>query len=129
MNRLMMRAPVGLAVGVLLLVVGCGGQQADTVTGHVTFDGAPVESGEIQFLPADDQGSVGAGQITNGEYSIECAPGPKKVVIIATKEADQPAPDGLPNYISYIPEKYNQRTTLTAEVEPGTNEINFDLEP
>ena len=124
-----MRAPIYLALFTLVAAIGCGGPATDKITGKVTFDGTPIEAGEIQFLPADGQGGVGGGPITKGEYSVECLPGEKKVVITATKESDRPAPDGLPNYINYIPPKYNQRTTLTAKVEPGANQRDFNLEP
>jgi len=109
---------------------GCGAATSNRVEGTVTFDGNPIESGEIRFLPKNGEGGVGAGSIENGKYSIECAPGEKNVQISATRVDAKPAPDGLENYVQYIPSKYNEKTTLTAKIEAGgTTGLDFDLEP
>ncbi len=117
-----------VVVGLLVPLVGCGGPKEIVCKGKVTYDGKPVENGEIIFIQTSE-GKVGAGPITNGEFSL-VAPGPgqMQVKITATKVGDKPAPDGLPNYIPYIPAKYNDKTTLTADVEDKPeNTIDFDL--
>ncbi|WP_146118532.1 hypothetical protein [Blastopirellula marina] len=118
-----------VVVGLLIPLAGCGGPKEIVCKGKVTYDGKPVETGEIIFIQTTD-GLVGAGQITNGEYTL-VAPGTGQlqVKITANKVGDKPAPDGLPNYIPYIPAKYNDKTKLTADVEDKPeNTINFELE-
>jgi hypothetical protein len=116
----------------LLMIAGCGpsGPKTYEVTGTVTYDGKPVEKGEIIFHATDGKGSADVGQIVDGKYTLQATDGPKRVEITATRESSKPAPDGLPNYESYIPKQYNNESTLTAEVKPsGENTFSFDLKP
>lgn len=117
----------GVIVGLFAVFLsGCGEPAPNVASGVVTMDGSPVETGEILFLPTDGKGSVAAGPITNGQFSVECQPGDKQVKITATREQGKAA-DGLPNWVSYIPEKYNVKTTLTAKVVDGETKLSFDL--
>ncbi|PQO40002.1 hypothetical protein [Blastopirellula marina] len=119
----------GVIAGLLLLTLtGCGEPEPNVASGVVTMEGTPIETGEILFMPADGKGSVGAGPITNGQFSFECQPGDKLVKITATREQGKAA-DGLPNWVSFIPKKYNEKTTLTAKVvDGGENKFTFDLD-
>ncbi|NLF73736.1 MAG: hypothetical protein GX575_32275 [Candidatus Anammoximicrobium sp.] len=115
---------------VLLILSGCGGggPAEYSVTGTVTFDGQPVEKGEIRFLPAEPGGAAYAGAIVNGTFECKVTEGAKRVEISATREDPTPAPDGLPNYVSYIPAVYNTESTLKAEVKSSDgNTFTFDL--
>ncbi|RCS54415.1 hypothetical protein DTL42_04520 [Bremerella cremea] len=115
-------------VGLLFPLLGCGGPKEIIVKGKVTYDGQPVDNGQIIFIPKGE-GKVSAGPITNGEFNFAAPPGEMEVKITATKELAKAAKDGLPNYVSYIPKKYNDETSLTATVEDkAENTINFDLE-
>lgn len=117
-----------IVLGLMVPSLGCGGPTEIVVKGTVTFEGEPVETGEIVFIPTNGEGAVGAGPITNGEFSFVASPGDKKVEITANKVSEKPAPDGLPNYVPYIPKKYNTATTLTATVEnKAENTFTFDL--
>ncbi|GAA4438168.1 hypothetical protein [Bremerella cremea] len=119
---------LSIGLGLIGLLAGCNTASEITVKGAVTFEGTPVETGEILFIPADGTGPVSAGPISNGEFSFIATPGEKKVEITANRVGDKPAPDGLPNYIPYIPAKYNTQTTLTKTVEnKAENVYTFDL--
>jgi hypothetical protein len=125
---------------------GCGGGGDDllskrgSVQGIVTFDGEPVEEGQILFTPTGKEGSVAGSAITDGEYSIprEQGPvaGPHSVAITASRKtgkqikAMQPAPPGTMIDVKeeYIPAKYNYTTTLSAEIKAGENpDLDFNL--
>jgi hypothetical protein len=125
------------------LVAGCGGA-ADTlprqpVSGTVTFKGAPLKTGMIQFQPAEP-GSVTAGgsAVTDGKYAIPVAEGlvPGKYLVTITAAGPAPAlPQGtMPGDVPAapkepIPAKYNAKSTLTAQVtKEGPNDFKFDLE-
>ncbi|MBA2114022.1 hypothetical protein [Bremerella alba] len=117
-----------VVLGLMVPLLGCGGPTEIVVKGTVKYEGEPVETGEILFIPVNGEGLVGAGPITNGEFSITASPGEKKIEITANKVSDKPAPDGLPNYVPYIPKKYNTASTLTATVEDkAENTYEFDL--
>lgn len=120
---------------------GCGsvdeGPAKYQVSGVISFDGKPVEEGQILFIPEADNSQRQAGVIKNGKYSCECTAGKKKVEIIAyrfdeSKQEPDPAEPGktVPARVQYIPKKYNQQTTLTAEVSAGgNNQYSFELAP
>ena len=118
----------GPALG-LLLLVGCDRDPHVTVTGTATYDGKPIEVGEIILQPEDGVAPSAGGTIENGRYTLRVMPGAKKVWINASKlvpVGNARAKDFEP--VSLIPPQYNYRTTLTLEVPPGTDtEANFDL--
>jgi hypothetical protein len=64
-----------LAVPVLVVVASCGDDDGlgkrFPVTGTVTYNGKPLERGEISFVPEDAKSNIGAsGQITSGSYTL-----------------------------------------------------------
>ena len=120
---------------VIPMMLGCpggGGLDLQPVTGTVTFDGAPIEEGRIQFRStAGDQRSF-AGVIENGSYTVETFTGPMQVQIRASRlvegKFDTSNPDEeTPMGEMYIPAKYNSRTELTAEVPEGGTTLDFEL--
>lgn len=131
-------------IAVVLVIMGCAktdGLNRVEVSGTVTFDGAPLESGSIAFIP--DAGttapSVG-GPIQAGKFHLTTAEGPVagkyKVMIRASRptgrqvEAGPGASDPtamVDEVEMFIPEKYNSKTELTAEIGPSTGELSFDL--
>lgn len=125
-----------------LMAIGCGGPGGDApelfpVTGTVTFDGKPISEGSILFRADGGTGAGYAAEIKDGNYEIETVPGEMKVEITASrivpgKFGEAASPDEEPPPLSemYIPEKYNTKSTLTAEVKAdGENTIPFKLEP
>jgi len=122
---------------VLLLVVatGCGrsGPTLVPVSGSVTFDGQPVETGEIVFRAVDGAVTSGAGPIVAGRYAARAPVGSKRVEIIATRPARgaaaKPSISGEPTAAEmFVPDRYNAESTLTAEVTAGgPNEFDFTL--
>ncbi len=125
----------------ITLLNGCGsvdeGPAKYQVSGVISFDGKPVEEGQILFIPEADNSQRQAGVIKNGSYSCECTTGKKKVEITAyrfdeSKQEPDPAEPGktVPARVQYIPKKYNQKTTLTAAVSAeGDNQFAFELSP
>ncbi len=126
-----------LAVG-CALAAGCGAERLP-VSGEVRYEGRPVEVGQITFEPSTRfSAEITASDILNGAFELSgpdgLPPGEYHVRITAMRrrEPDAPAigldgpPPGLPE--QYIPEKYNERTTLHVEVTPDeTNHFAFDL--
>ena len=125
-----------LAVCVLGFI-GCGGDdgpQTTTVAGQVTFNDKPLPNGEIIFRPVDGNVAADAGQIQAGKYSLECKLGEKTVEISAMRDVPGAKEQTLESgetgteVEQYIPEEYNDKTTLKAEVtESGENTFNFPL--
>jgi hypothetical protein len=74
---------------VCLVLTGCGAGNKATITGKVTYEGQPVESGFITFFPEDQRGTTAEGEIINGEYSVSnLTPGKKRVFISITEQVE-----------------------------------------
>lgn len=60
-----------LAVPIVALLVGCGGERTYNISGMVTFQGKPVPAGQIVFEPDSSAGNKGAAafaKIKDGHY-------------------------------------------------------------
>lgn len=133
----------------LLLSAGCGGSiEADyskldlvDVSGTVTLDGQPLSGATVAFEAPDRTFSSGVTD-ASGHYSLMfntekpgCLTGQKivRIKFVTDSEAPEgetetegaeksPAASG-----QKIPEQYNTKSTLTADVDAGHTSFNFDL--
>ena len=106
----------------LVALVGCGGEKPAEVSGTVSMDGTPLPEGEILFLAADNSKTPEAGPIKDGKYSLTVSPGAKKVQIKASRPTSKPDPVmGVAAKESMLGPEYNEKTTLTADIKPGSN--------
>ena len=103
-------APFSALAFAMAMMLGCGGSGGSTLTGKVTYNGQPLDSGFISFAPAGGGASFGAA-VVDGAYSAEkAAPGKYVATISATRSPSLPplTRDELaknPNYSpNYIPE-------------------------
>ncbi|MHC2068467.1 carboxypeptidase-like regulatory domain-containing protein [Bremerella sp. T1] len=125
--------------GVLLLLIsaiGCSsGEYSDLgqVTGQVTMDGQPLPEALVRFSPSSGRPAMG---VTDAEGNYEliyvrdirgAEPGEYDVEI-TTWFRPETIEDAHKKRTEKIPTKYNKRTTLSATVEQGKNEIDFPLE-
>ncbi len=99
----------------------------------MTFDGQPVEKGEISFVNVDGATPPDAGLIENGKFAFSATPG-KKVVKIRGSRALPPERQTTPEmglaYEDFIPRAFNDESTLTAEVSPDKKRVyEFNLTP
>lgn len=129
----------GLAAGLLTalaLAAGCGqGAATGEVTGTVWVDGQPAPPGSsITFVPTDGKGPTAGALIENGKYTTRVPVGPAKVEVRAPKTAARPkagkqeGPGADADRVEEsLPAKYNDSTTLTYDVKPGTQTKNWDL--
>lgn len=134
------RRGAGLVLGgVLLAVVGCSSQVGGRlpITGHVNFQGQPLERGTIELTSADRQKQTGA-VISQGEFSIPAAQGlpPGKYVarISSIEEGGTPAADLPPGpeardaaNAERIPPEFNTNSKLTIDLSAEKTEFTFDI--
>ena len=113
----------------LPLLAGCSGEQLAEVTGTVKIDGKPLPEGEIIFEAADGNTTPAASKIKDGVYTVRVAPGSKKVKVTASRPPKKPDPMlGAAAREQMLGPEYNDRTTLVADIKPGTNpDIDFDV--
>jgi len=76
---------IGLLAFVIMAVSGCSGDGTVRISGKVTVNGEPVETGSIAFAPADGNTSVEGAEIVNGEYKAKVPPGDKIIRIRGMK--------------------------------------------
>jgi hypothetical protein len=120
---------------VALAALGCSPAATEGVlTGAVTLDGAPVNSGQIRFVPVDGQSPTAGAVITAGRYETKLAPAEYSVEISSPKEGPtrsmydaSPEPTPSDAGAETIPARYNAKTELKLKVEAGDAERNFEL--
>ena len=120
----------GIGLGLTLsLVGGCGKAEAPQafVTGTVMMDGTPLDGARLVFAP---ESGVYCGAVTDdaGHYELLAKSGtpgvpPGKYAVSISTDLNGTHTPGAER----VPPKYNSYSTLSAEVEAGTNERNFDL--
>lgn len=131
------RGVVGVAVSLCVLAgLGCGGKKA-TVTGQVTYRGAPLPSGSVSFFDAKKE-IVGTATIANGTYSIDNVPvGPVKISVttpvVRLADRRHPPPKDMPGGQLApsvpIPPRYAnpEQSGLAYDIQPGEQQHKIDL--
>jgi hypothetical protein len=128
------------AIG-LAATTGCG-PRTDRLelSGHVTLDGQPLDSGSIRFTSQGSQKLMASGAvITGGEFNIPrekgLPPGTYSVEVSAPDTSaplvSQPAAPGEPRLPPTAPERipaeYNENRSIEVTVD-GDNHFRFDIE-
>lgn len=113
-------------------VAGCGpAHQTDpnraVVSGVVTYNGKPLPAGTVSFETTDPPMASSALISEGGKYTTDRVPIGACKVSVSTASVQY----GNPSAYVAIPQKYEDAATsgLTAEIKPGENEKNFDLQP
>ena len=133
--------PFNPMTGLLLfaVILGCGGSDGRlAVEGSVQVDGAPLDQGEIVFLPSGStKGPLAAGEIVDGNFRIPAnkglVAGSYRVEITADRktgkkiQADERSSDMVDQLEQYLPAKYNDSSELTAEIQSGGEPLSFEL--
>lgn len=121
---------ISLLFVLLLASFGCdSGPRLYEITGKVTFDGTPVAKGDITLRPEKTSTAPQGATIKDGSFQMKANEGKYKVEIISTRVVPgKKGPMGEDAIEEFIPEKYNTKTTLGAEVKSsGKNELIFEL--
>jgi hypothetical protein len=136
-----------LALLFLPCLTGCGGSEGPervAVSGEVRLDGRPLASGVIRFIPSgDNEGPAAVAIVKDGAYELPKSegpvPGPQRVEIEATDYLGFAIDDEAAYAANVeqrggrvpknpVPEAYNRRSTLTAEIKPdGSQKFDFTL--
>ena len=128
------RSRTSLLGGILTLLacaslVGCGGAPDGMVevSGTVTWNGQPLETGFVSFIP-DPSKSPQAGTIENGHFKFNAYLGQNVVRILSERKAGYVESMNQYRYEQFIPAKYNEESELSEEVsEDGENVFEFTL--
>ena len=123
-----------LLAAACLAAAGCGPPDPRVkVEGTVTLDGRPLADGQVIFSHDDRTLGAEGAAIAAGRFSIRVHPGPHRVEIVSILREERPVPaGGQPEqgitFRNLVPSRYNEQTTLTADVTPaGPNRADFAL--
>ena len=138
------RRPCATAIFItaLLILSGCGGDPLGrhAISGNVTFNGAPLEKGNIAFTPTEKSSTSGGAVIEGGKYSIKqdkgLPVGKYRVQINApvpgtggTAQTNAPPGEPIPPPQEMIPPDWNEKSEHTIEVnEKGPYKYDFNVE-
>ena len=128
-----MRSLSVVAIFAAVVVAGCGPAEvpSGTVSGTVTLDGQPVESGEISFVSSAGAGA--SGTITGGQFTLDTPLPVGKYSIGISPPALTEAPgeggDRVAAPTSPVPAGYNMPGTsgLEQDIQPGANTVTIEL--
>mgnify|MGYP007073187936 FL=1 len=126
-----------LALCLLASVVGCGDSRRRAVEGTVTVDGTPVEYGFIEFLPMEGTSGPTAGaEIKDGAYRVPADKGvfegefrvkTRAMRASSTTIYDPVTGEPQQGAEQFLPARYNQQSTLTAEIDGSQTQLEFEL--
>jgi hypothetical protein len=121
----------------MLILAGCRqstGIERVVVQGRVTLNGAPVEDGQIRFIPVEGTaGPVTIAPIIKGRYVCDdkggVPLGKHRIEILAWDPTAPPGGRGEPPRPQWAPAKYNEQSELVETIESNGSDLakNFDL--
>jgi hypothetical protein len=132
---------LAVAVCIAVFASGCSksGPPRSAISGKITYQGKPIDKGEIVFVSADDTGPMASTMIANGAYEIKEEFGPAPGRYIVQIRGFRPTSKKLPPvpYMTeksqptaleqFLPPEFNDQSTLTYEVVSGPNAKDFAL--
>lgn len=137
---MMKLVPVGVVM-LCALLTGCQrqdykGAKRHPLSGKITFDGHPVDAGNISFLPESSELRVSGGVITDGAYAVSepdgANAGTYRVEIRWHKKTGRQFKDRdlgvmLDERKEGLPEKFHAKSDLKVEVSAQQTTFDFDL--
>ncbi|PQO44360.1 hypothetical protein [Blastopirellula marina] len=129
-----------LAATLTLGVVGCGGDGTSPplgeVTGHITLNGEPLDGATVEFIPESGRPSIGVTDASGNYELLFKADMPGAMIgkhsVRITSQRSASGGEGAEEFVSArketVPAKYNDETTLEADVKSGDNKLDFPLE-
>jgi hypothetical protein len=128
-----MRVSAWIMFGFLVILGGCAKSNMGHVSGKIEVDGVPLDEGSVTFKPLDNNAPTAGSRVRHGQYSADVPIGKMKVAISQGKvvgkkkayaTADSPV---VPITKEALPARFNEKTELRYEVEPGSHEKDFIL--
>jgi hypothetical protein len=133
----MQRAACLASLAFALSTCGCGSEvpQGIPVSGTVSYQGAPLDHGSIEFAPVGDEGIFSGAPIVAGTYEIPEENGltaGEYEVRISSSSGETATEEEAPGESTVtakerIPSDYNVATTLKVTVQPSQDNT-FDFQ-
>jgi hypothetical protein len=136
-NRIVHTTFLLLAVWVLATFCGCGGpDNRAEIQGTVRVNGELLASGAISFRPTEGtQGPSSGARIADGRYHVPrtmgVAVGKNLVSVVSPTLTGRKIDSGgglmVEEGVQTIPPKYNYSSKVVSEVQPKSNQLDFDF--
>jgi len=127
---------LSLMVCLAVSLTGCGssGPTLAEVSGTITLNGQPLPDAMVSFYPTSGERSAHGVTDAAGHYTLMftglkegALVGPHSVQIETGVQVGEEEISPAAK-VAQLPAKYNKETELTAEVERGSNTLDFDLQ-
>lgn len=134
----MYKAFLTLFTCLTISISGCGGGNSAgllSISGQITLDGQALPDATVTFI--SDSGQISAGKtdeqgkykLVSGTGETGAAPGQYRVEISASQAVEGKVDsEGEKILEQVVPDKYNQKTTLTADLSAPRDDLDFSLE-
>ncbi len=122
-----------VACCLLLAAAGCGRGHGASVSGRVTLDGEPLDTGTVTFHPVGDGPTAYGGIHPNGSYQAKTGtqpgmpPGEYRVTVLAATEPPTDGPSVPGEMITPSHYADPEQSGLRVTVERGSNRFDFPL--
>lgn len=122
-----------------MFLIGCSrGDPRVTIHGTVALDGNPISTGQVIFLPHDSTLPAAGATLKDGLFTVLVHKGLHRVKVeayaeerISPSSSESLGPNALPEadivYRSLIPPRYNEKSTLSLDVQSAKDKPAFDL--
>ncbi|MCH2129085.1 MAG: hypothetical protein MK179_08070 [Pirellulaceae bacterium] len=119
-----------LVVMVATLLMGCGpsGPKTYSVSGTVSLDNQPLETGKIFLIDPAGRLDSDVGDIADGKFKFRAKPGSKRVELRAERQTGEISHFGGAVTAEALPARYNSQSTLTEEVTTNAKENVYTFE-
>lgn len=128
---------IGLLLSILLSL-GCGyrsGLERVHVSGKASYDGQPIEVGQIRFIPVEPtRAPITVENIRDGAYETDKSGGVPignfrvEIRMFDPEEyRNAPRVAGAPAVKQLLPDKYNRDSELTITIESGSDSVEHDF--
>jgi hypothetical protein len=116
-----MMVVVAAVAAIFTLVAWTSRARPFPVSGTVSYNGLPLASGNIIFVPTGQTGQQAAGPIIGGKYALST---------FATSDGALPGAYAIAIVSSSVPARYQSQTTsgLTALIQKSSNMIELYLQ-
>ena len=132
----MIRSSFLLTAALAVAAVGCSNRNP-ILSGTITLDGKPLESGTVQTIPMAGDGQTAATAIgTDGRYKVSVSPTKLRLVVnsmrkVGERKSDVSTDGSAQNvFEEVVPAPYSDmfKSELIVTIEPGTDkEFNIDM--